>query len=142
MDVISITGWKTPAQMIAETLATSLDETLVLGTNLFVGSMPMEPGDAVAVYDSGNNDTDPVNALDWHSNQVIVRNAIYLTGYNIANQIKAVLESSDPFEIDGEKIVGIWFKSGIISMPKDHNSNSIFSSNYRVAIETKKNVNR
>jgi hypothetical protein len=41
-----------------------------------------------------------------------------------------------------EKIIGIWVKSNIAFIGRDELNNSLFSSNYRVMIDTNKNINR
>jgi len=41
-----------------------------------------------------------------------------------------------------EYIIGIWVKSNIAFIGRDEKNNSLFSSNYRVMIDTNKNINR
>ncbi len=136
------TNWKTPANIIANVLATAIPAYVNIGTNAFVGFLPDAPANCIAIYDSGGGEQDSNVKLDTHSIQILGRNADYQTGYNLLNLIKANLQSIDPTTLDGESIVGIWVASNIAFLKRDDSGNSLFSSKYRVTIETQKDINR
>jgi hypothetical protein len=173
--ILDSTNWKTPANIIADILADFLNVDFQLGINTFVGFMPDSPENCITIVDSGSGEQDPFNKIDNNNIQILIRNKDYQLGYNLANKIKVVLESSNinqgqPVElistleslydyieyfygnselipptnviVEGEKIIGIWVKSNIAFIGRDESNNSLFSSNYRVMINTNKNINR
>lgn len=137
-----ITDWKSPANIIANVIAEMLPEVFTFGTNLFVGVMPDKPNNCVVVIDSGGGEQDSVNAIDNCSIQIYSRYSSYVIGYNLHNLIKASIQSIEPTIFDEEIIIGLWVKSNIAFLGRDESERSLFSSNYRVLIDTKKDSNR
>lgn len=136
------TNWKTPANIVANVIETLLPNDLAVGVSLFIGFMPDKPANCITVIDSGGGEQDPINKIDNVSIQILGRNQDYALGYNLLNKVKAVLESIEPVTVTDEKIIGIWVKSNIAFLGRDNSNNSLFSSNYRVMIDTNKNINR
>ena len=136
------TNWKTPANIVANVIASRLPDTFQLGVNLFVGFMPAAVDNCIVVIDTGGGESDPVNAIDDFNFQLYSRNENYQTGYNLQNLAKAELVSiTDAFDED-EVIIGIWVRSNIASLGRDESDRHLFSSNYRAKMNTQKDVNR
>lgn len=136
------TTWKTPARILAFVLETAFAGELVFGTNLFVGHQPDNPNIAITLYDSGGPDQQAKLAEDTHFIQITCRHDDYQQGYNLLNQVKALLQSMPRVAVDGEMIVGIWVLSNIAYMGRDRQNAPQFTSNYRVIIDTNKNLYR
>lgn len=135
-------NWKSPAHNIAELIEEVFD-SLDLGTNLFVSKYPDKPNNVVTVFDSGGSEQDPINPIVNTRIQVFVRNEEYDKGYELCRQIQVLLESIPQVNFDnGDKLIGVWSTSSIVSVGTDELNNSMLSSNYKVIINTTKTINR
>lgn len=141
-DPLDPTNWKSPASQLAYILQAAFATQLTIGTNLFIGHEPDMPHACITVYDSGGPDQRFANLpLDEHYISITSR-GVYSDAYSALHQIKLAIQSMPTVFVDGEKWVGVWALSNIASYGRDKEDRSLFSSNYRVTIETKKNIHR
>ena len=79
--------------------------SLTLGTNLFGGDEPEIPYNTVTVFDTPGRLPDLLldnsETYDRPSIQVRVRNTSYVTGFNLANDIKDVLHGCHGVTLNG-----------------------------------------
>jgi len=112
--------------------------SLTLGTDLFLGLMPDDPGNVVAIYENGG--ATPVSTMGGASLpvmerpelQVIVRNATYATGRSTAETLYQLLT-----QVAGQTLTStLYHRIEAISAPavfdRDQNRRVLFTTNFTV----------
>lgn len=104
------------ANDIATYLATVSALSLTVGTNMFIGSEPVTPADCVTVYDSGamapDFDYDGNTYLYYPRVQIRVRNASYLTGDTLINDIRDAVKNITHTTLGTTRYNGVFIDSG------------------------------
>lgn len=118
------------------------------GWSIYIGREPdavgSVPHTVITIYDTGGNDANPKNILDYPSFQCRVRGAVgdYQAAYLKQLEIKDTLLGKSIFTINTTQYTGIWQVGDIIFVDYDDNNRPIITSNWRVARNLASSVNR
>lgn len=109
-----------------------------LGSNLFVGRMPPDTENVIAVYDEGGvGIQNPVWKRDNLSLSIYIRGLQndYEQGYNLAYSVKNCLNGHDTVTINGSDYIRFVINGDIIAVGFDENNRPRFSMNWEVTRE-------
>lgn len=123
---------KSPSKDIALIL---VDEGVgTIGTDIYVSEQPKLPDECVSLFDTGGFPPVPNYRYDLPTIQIIVRGirGQYLTAYNTADNIKAILNGKYGITKNSTRYVGIWAMGDIMSLGKDDNGRPLLSVNFRI----------
>jgi len=98
----------------------------------FVGEEPAAPNNVVTIYDTGGGSPFSEIELFNPTIQVRTRAVKYQDAYDLQLEIMRALINPVSFEINGTKYIGVWAQSDIISIGKDANNRSVFTSNFNI----------
>lgn len=109
---------------------------LTLGTDLFLGLMPEEPSDVVALYE--NSGVPPISTLGSVNRppitrpelQVLVRNGSYSTGRTLADDIWQLLTAVTNATINGNLYHRVEAISSPFVVERDSNRRVLISCNF------------
>jgi hypothetical protein len=101
-------------------------------TECFVGEEPAAPNDVVTIYDTGGGAPFSEIELFNPTIQVRTRAVKYQDAYDLQLEIMRALINPVSFEINDTKYIGVWAQSDIISIGKDANNRSVFTSNFNI----------
>lgn len=107
---------------------------LAFATDLFVSSMPSEPDECVAVYDTGGLPPSALFTLERPSVQVRVRGpkGDYRTGWALAAAIRDFLNGMHGEVINSARYISIFATGDIIPLGSDKSERPEFTVNFQV----------
>jgi len=98
-----------------------------------VSREPVEPDDAVTLYDTGGAAPVLFNEKTRDETiQVRVRSKDYLSAYNKHDEIFGFLNAIINETIGGDDFIGVWLQSDILNVGRDDNDRQILTANYRL----------
>jgi len=112
-------------------------KTLITGvSNVYIGSMPSTPDNAVAIYASGGYPRDLSGTeVEEPTFQVKVRNTSYATGETLCDTIKDLLHGQHDKTIGtggtARKILLIQQQGDVLNLGRDENNRQMWSINFR-----------
>lgn len=106
--------------------------TIVGAAICFIGEEPAEPNNCVTIYDTGGSDPFANIGLKSPTVQVRVRNTDYAAGYALQESIQNALITTETFELNNARYIGVWGQGDIIFIGRDENNRAIFTANYRI----------
>lgn len=119
--------------MIGTQIANDMEDQSIgtLGTDLFIGSLPDTPDDAVAVIDTGGEAPDKELPFSKASFQVLVRNELYSAGITKLNAIKTRYHQLTNTTLGDTYFYYILANSDGGHIGRDDNGREVFSINFR-----------
>jgi hypothetical protein len=112
--------------------------SLILGTNLFIGMIPENVSNCVAIYE---NSGAPPNFVMGSNNlpilerpqvQIIVRNESYATGRALAESVYRVLTAIANQTVNGNRYLRVEAIGVPALLERDSNRRTVFSCNFDV----------
>lgn len=105
---------------------------LVAGTDLFLNIQPSSPNNVVVLVDSGGMNQLKYN-MERPNIQILVRNNVYLTGYDLIKDIKYYLHEKRNGEIwGGTRYISILNRSEIGFLGVDAKNRFEWSLNFQI----------
>ena len=101
------------------------------GTNLFLGTLPDQPDDAVALYETGGGAPSLVDSTDTPSWQVRVRNTDYATGRSMIETIWNALHGLTAVALGGTTYKLIWALQSPVAVGRDIKQRHEWTANFR-----------
>lgn len=103
------------------------------GTDVFVGSMPEEPDDCIALFDTGGFGLEEYG-YEKPSVQIRVRNNKYLGGHQAARDIKYKLATGEMNNttVNDTRYIMIKDKSDVLYLGVDENDRKLFTINFQI----------
>ncbi len=135
----------------ARDLATHLDSFVAyaLGVNVFIGKLPADPDDCIAVMDTGAVLLNPKYKRDEVLVQFIIRGAKrvqdgtgYDAAYAVARDIQDIFLGVENLIIDSVEYFAFNAVGGINPLGYDKNERPLFSFNIRVTKDNENGGNR
>jgi len=109
-------------------LTADIRTLLTTVSNVYIGSMPATPDNAVCIYNTGGYARSLSGTfLEEPTFQIKVRNTSYSTGETLCNTIKDLLHGKT-----STKILMIEQQGDILDIGRDANSRPEFTMNFRV----------
>lgn len=107
---------------------------LTFTVDLFVSTMPSEPDECVAVYDSGGLSPHPLFTLERPTVQVRVRGprGDYCTGWSLAVAIRDFLHGKCGEVINASRYISIFATGDIVPLGRDKSDRPEFTVNFQV----------
>ena len=106
--------------------------SLVFNTDLFIASMPDSPHDCICIYDTGGGEQGQYN-FERPNVQIRIRNLDYITGYNLARDIKDYLHQARNGETwNGTRYISIDLRSAILFLGQDDKNRYEFTINFLI----------
>lgn len=112
-------------------LEADTDLTLVFGTDLFIGTEPIEPDDTVTLYDTYGGAPDPKFDYENPTLQVQIRNRSYATGWGIGHTIKVSLHNRYEETWNSTRYLAIFGTSDVFFIGRDEHDRFLFTVNFR-----------
>ncbi len=104
---------------------------LVTGTSLFIAIMPPSPNNAVVIRDSGGL-SQLKYGMERPGIQIVVRNNVYKTGYDLIKDIKYYLNEKNGEIWNGANYISILNRSEIGFMGQDPDNRFEWSMNFQI----------
>lgn len=130
-----------PAKIIATAISNQFPNW-IFSKNLFIGREPEKPDSACTVFDMGGSIQNPKFADDVVECQVRIKTKSYDEGFSKIEEISLFLNGISPFNIEDERVEGIWLLNPIMPIGRDKTDHSIFTLNIRVLITPSQTGNR
>lgn len=121
-----------PSEDVKTILLSDSTIGLALGTDLFISTMPADPDECVAVYDSGGENSEAQYNYQRPTVQIRVRGnrGEYNTTYALADSIRNLLHGLANYTVGSVRYVGIWAQGDILFIHYDENQRPVFSMNF------------
>lgn len=104
---------------------------LTFGTNLFIGTEPVEPDNVVTLYDTYGWAPDPKFDYENPTLQVRVRDRDYATGWGVAHDIKMSLHNRYEETWTSTRYLAIFGTSDVFFIGRDEHDRFLFTVNFR-----------
>lgn len=104
---------------------------LSFGVNLFIGIQPSDPSNAVTLIDSGGIGMQK-HGMEIPNLQILVRDKVYITGWDLANSIKYFLNEKHNEVWNGTRYMSIMQRSEIGFMGADPKNRFEWSMNFQI----------
>lgn len=120
-----------PSEDIKDMLESTDEVDLTFGTNLFIAVMPNSPDNAVLINDYTGMGQDR-HGLEIPNLQIICRNNVYNTGYEMIKNIKYFLHEKVNETINGARYISIMNISDIGFLGHDSKNRFQWSTNFQI----------
>lgn len=118
---------------LADYLAANLSGSLVVGTDIFIGSLPEETDNAILIDQTGGVEADRDIPVEKPTIQVLVRNTAYNTGLEQAKAIYDLihqLRDNTVLKAGGVDMMYCFALQEPSHIGKDENNRQLFTTNY------------
>lgn len=122
--------------MLIEDIATILDDAGVgvLGTDMFIGSLPTTPNNAIVIVQTTGTEPDSELPLDNPTFQILIRNTTYTGGQEKLGDVKDALHQFSNQEIGDTYFYYILANTNGGSIGRDEQDREEFSINFRCSV--------
>lgn len=115
-----------------------------VGTNIFIGNLPLDKENVIGVFDSGGVYSNPKFKRDELLCQILIRGPkeSYEGGYSLAKAVKDALLGRDAVVIDGIDYIFFVMNGDIAFLGNDDRKRPQFTTNWRIVRENETGGNR
>ena len=107
----------------------------VLGTDIFLGQLPVSPDNCMALFEYAGEPPDLHSNVEYPGLQVLVRSGNYESGRSKIEQIRSVLHGLNEITVDNHRYLLIRANQSPEFLERDENNRAVFVCNFRVIKE-------
>ncbi len=98
--------------------------------NIYISTLPDSPDNCVGLFVDAGNGSEVFSKVDFPSIRILVRDKVYLTGYEKANKIRSLLHGTNDLTDTEGKFLVLKAKSVVLSIGLDNKKRHQFSINF------------
>jgi hypothetical protein len=119
--------------MVAEIIADKLEDAGVgtVGTNIFIGTLPDENNNCLAVIDTGGMESDHDVPIAEFTFQVLIRNSVYSDGRDLIDDVYNALNQVANVTLDSTYVYTIIAVNPGAHIGRDDAGRDMFSINFK-----------